>query len=252
MMSQLTAECAPASLSILGSQVSVFDSYDDVLQLIKQRIWSRQPTFCVAINPEKVYRAKHDARLKQVLEATHIQLCDGVGISIAARLLHKKRVARCTGIDVFLRLLGAAEQEQWKVFLFGASPEVNGAAYTALSVKFPNLKIVGREHGYVKDSTAVVDSINRSEADLLFVAMGSPRQEFWIDEHLPRLNATFCMGVGGSFDVVSGTARRAPAPFRKTGTEWLYRLLVQPSRLRRQVALPAFALGVLSTAIRRR
>jgi len=149
-------------------------------------------------------------------------------------------------------LLGLAEREGWKAFLFGASPAVNSATHTALSVKFPKLKIVGRQHGYVKDSAAVVDAINRSGADLLFVAMGSPRQEFWIDEHLPALSTTFCMGVGGSFDVVSGTARRAPAPFRKTGTEWLYRLLVQPSRLKRQMALPAFALGVLAGAIRRR
>ena len=91
--------------------------------------------------------------------------------------------------------------------------------------------------------------INDSGADLLFVAMGSPRQEYWISKYLDELTVSFCMGVGGSFDVLSGTARRAPAPFRKTGTEWLYRLIRYPARARRQIALPLFAFSVLRQRI---
>jgi len=244
------AEYVP-SLSILGTPVSVFDSYDDVLRLIRRRISAHQPTFCVAINPEKVYRAKHDPRLSQVLESTHVRICDGMGVSLAAMLIYRKRIPRCTGIDLFLALAQCAAQEGWRVFLLGASPALNTAAADALRARFPGLTIVGTQHGYFEDCAAVIERINGSGADLLFVAMGSPRQEFWISEQMPRLKTTFCMGVGGSFDVVSGAAKRAPAVFRRTGMEWLYRLLVQPSRLRRQIALPLFAWGVLRAAIER-
>jgi N-acetylglucosaminyldiphosphoundecaprenol N-acetyl-beta-D-mannosaminyltransferase len=243
--------CVPDSLSILGTPVTIFDSSDDVVQLIRQRIRSRQPTFCVAINPEKVYRAKHDPRLSQVLDSAHVRICDGVGISLASRLLYRKRLARCTGVDLFLKLLPLCAHEGWKIFLLGASPQVNEAACRALLKTFPDLMIAGSRHGYFENSAEVVESINESGADLLFVAMGSPRQEFWISEQMPNLKTTFCMGVGGSLDVVSGVVKRAPAFFRKTGTEWFFRLVSEPRRLRRQTALPLFTLDLLRAVVRR-
>ena len=111
------------------------------------------------------------------------------------------------------------------------------------------MNIVGAQHGYVDDAAAVVDQINQSGADLLFVAMGSPRQEFWIAENLPRLRPCLCMGIGGSLDVISGAATRAPAVYSKTGTEWLYRLIVQPSRIRRQLVLPLYVLDVFKAIL---
>jgi N-acetylglucosaminyldiphosphoundecaprenol N-acetyl-beta-D-mannosaminyltransferase len=237
--------CAPDSISILGTRVSVLESYDDAVRLIRERILWRLPTFCVAINPEKVYRARKDPGLSRVLESADIGICDGVGVSLASMLLYRKRLARCTGVDLFLRLVHLSARDGLKVFVLGASPESNGAACRALLDRFPGLKIVGSEDGYFKDSAAVVDKINQSGAELLFVALGSPRQEYWIAEQMPHLKTSFCMGVGGSLDVVSGLAKRAPALFRKTGTEWLFRLLSQPSRIRRQMALPLFTLDVL-------
>ncbi|MCU1335691.1 MAG: N-acetylmannosaminyltransferase [Bryobacterales bacterium] len=244
------AESVHNSLSILGIPVNIFDSFDDVVQWIADRITSRQPTFCVAINPEKVCRAEHDPRLSQVLHAAHLRICDGVGISLASRLLYRKRLARCTGVDLFLKLLHLSEQRRWKVFLLGASPESNEAACRVLEQNFPDLRIAGSQHGYFEGAAEVVQKINDSGADLLFVAMGSPRQEFWISEHMPRLNTCFCMGVGGSLDVVSGATQRAPYLWRRTGTEWLFRLLVQPSRIRRQSALLVFTFDVLKAMAR--
>jgi N-acetylglucosaminyldiphosphoundecaprenol N-acetyl-beta-D-mannosaminyltransferase len=242
---EIMTEGIPESISILGTEVSVFDSYDHALELIRQRISSRLPTFCVAINSEKVYRARHDEGLSRALASADIRLCDGVGVSLASMLLHRKRLARCTGIDLFLRLIRVAAQESWKIFLLGASPQSNHRACRALLNTCPDLRIVGRQDGYFKDSETVVDRINASGADLLFVGMGSPRQEHWISEQMPRLKTTFRMGVGGSLDILSGASKRAPSFFRKTGTEWLCRLLLQPSRLRRQMALPLFTLAVL-------
>ena len=243
-----TAQGLP-SLCILETEISVFGSREEAVHLIERRISLRQPTLCVAINPEKIYQARRDPRLNRVLASAHIRICDGAGISLAAMVLYGRRLPRCTGIDLFLSLVRRSAQEGWRVFLLGSSPEVNHAACSALVDQFPGLKIVGRQHGYFKDSAAVVESINDSRADLLFVGMGSPRQELWIGEQMPNLNPPFCMGVGGSFDIVSGAAKRAPALFRKTGTEWLYRLLVQPSRFRRQVDLPLFALEIFRRAI---
>lgn len=243
------AECTPDYLKILGRRVSVFNSYAEAVELIQRRISSGRRTFCVAINPEKVYRARQDPLLARVLDSAHIPICDGVGIAIAAMLLHRRPLRRCTGIDLFMRLARLCAEKGWKAFVLGASPQSNEAACRALMRSFPGLKIAGRQHGYFEDSMAVVHDINESGAEVLFVAMGSPRQEFWISEHMRHLNTSFLMGVGGSLDVLAGAAKRAPLLFQRTGTEWLFRLLVQPSRLRRQIALPQFAFGVLRSAL---
>jgi N-acetylglucosaminyldiphosphoundecaprenol N-acetyl-beta-D-mannosaminyltransferase len=235
----------PESRSILGTRVSIFNSYEDALELIRQRIITSLPTFCVAVNPEKLYRAKGYPELRKVLDAADLRICDGIGVSLASMLLYHRRLPRCTGIELFLRLIRLSAQEGWKVFVLGASPQSNEAACRALMERFPGLSIAGRRDGYFENSEAVVESINESGADLLFVAMGSPRQEFWISEHMPRLKTSYCMGVGGSLDVVSGTAKRAPILFQRTGTEWLFRLISQPSRLRRHVALPLFTMEIL-------
>jgi N-acetylglucosaminyldiphosphoundecaprenol N-acetyl-beta-D-mannosaminyltransferase len=238
------------SLSILGTPVSMFDSRDAVVQAIADRITARQPTFCVAINPEKVYRAEHDPRLSQILQSAHVRICDGVGISLASRLLYRKRLVRCTGVDLFVDLLRLSEQKRWKVFLLGASPESNETACRVLEQRFPDLRIAGKQHGYFQGAAEVVREINDSGADLLFVAMGSPRQEFWISEHMPQLNTCFCMGVGGSLDVISGVTHRAPYLWRRTGMEWLFRLLSQPTRIRRHRALLSFTFDVLKAMAR--
>jgi len=239
----------PDSIAILGTPVNVFGSYDHAIQLIRQRISSRRPTFCVAINPEKVYRATRDPGLSSVLDAAHIRICDGIGISLASMLLYRRRLPRCTGIDLFLRLIHLSAEEGWKIFLLGASPQSNAGASRVLVNTHPSLRIVGRQDGYFKNSSEVVEQINESGADLLFVAMGTPRQELWISEQMSRLRTTFCMGVGGSFDVVSGAGKRAPALFRKTGTEWFFRLLVQPSRIQRQMVLPLFTMEILRALV---
>jgi N-acetylglucosaminyldiphosphoundecaprenol N-acetyl-beta-D-mannosaminyltransferase len=242
----------PQSVSILGMNVSVFESYDHAATLIHERILAGTQTFCVAINPEKMYMAKRNPKLGEMLRSADIRICDGIGISLASMLLYRRSIPRCTGIDLFMKLICLSEQEGLKIFVLGASPEANHAACNMLVAAHPGLMIVGRHHGYFDEVGTIIDSINESGADLLFVAMGSPRQEFWITEHMPKLHARFCMGIGGSLDVVSGSVQRAPALCRGTGTEWLYRLLSQPSRIRRQAVLPLFAVDVLRSLRHRR
>jgi N-acetylglucosaminyldiphosphoundecaprenol N-acetyl-beta-D-mannosaminyltransferase len=226
----MKTESVPPTLPILGVPVTVFDSYDHAAGEIRRRIVSRRQTFCVAINPSKIYLARRDSRVKRILDAAQIRICDGIGVAVAARLLHRRRIERCTGVELFFHVIALAARERWKVFLLGASPESNAAARRNLLQAYPGLSIVGSQDGYFKNSAEVVAAINESGAELLFVAMGSPRQELWVGENLPRLNVRFCMGLGGTLDVVSGVAKWAPAFWRKTGTEWLFRALTQPRR----------------------
>lgn len=232
---------------ILGTGVNIFPTYDDVIELIHQRIRSGAQTFCVAVNPEKLYKAARNPKLQNALRSADIRVCDGIGISLASILLYRRPIPRCTGIDLFLRLIRLSAEKGLRIFVLGASPEVNEAGCLALIKAHPGLKIVGRHHGYVEDFDPIIHSINQSGAELLFVAMGSPRQEFWISENRRRLSPPFCMGIGGSLDVMSGRVRRAPTVFRVIGAEWLYRLISEPSRFRRQVVLPVFAMDVLQS-----
>jgi len=249
MTTETMPESLPEFLTVLGIPLSVIDSYESALALIRRRIMDRRQTFCTAINPAKIYLANRNPKLKGVLDAAHIHICDGVGAALAAKLIHRRRVPRCTGIELFLRLVDLSAREGWKIFLLGASPQSNGAARHKLIEAYPGLHVAGSRDGYFKDSAEIVAAINNSGADLLFVAMGSPRQELWIGEHLPNLATRFCMGIGGSLDVVSGSVRWAPEICRKTGTEWLHRALVQPSRFPRLWTNGLFALDVLAAVL---
>lgn len=237
-------------LDIFGVPVTVLDSYRDAEDSIVERVRCRQKTFCVAINPEKIYQAQTDSELMTLLNTADFHICDGIGAALAARILHQERIPRVTGVQLFFNLIARAEQEKLGVFLLGASPEANDGAYKKLKEMHPSLRIVGCQDGYFKDNRKVGEQINASKADMLFVAMGSPKQEKWISTYRDRIYTPFCMGVGGTFDVVSGNAKWAPKFFRKTGTEFLYRLICDPKRIKRQMVLPKFAFKVLTTKIR--
>jgi N-acetylglucosaminyldiphosphoundecaprenol N-acetyl-beta-D-mannosaminyltransferase len=133
------------------------------------------------------------------------------------------------------------------VFLFGAKEEVNAAAAEELQRRYPSLNVAGRHNGYVsaEDMPQLVEQIRSSGAVIVFLALGSPRQELWMAEHLEACGARLCQGVGGTFDVLAGHVERAPAIWRRLNVEWLYRLLSDPRRLLRQTALPRFAALVI-------
>lgn len=238
-------------LDLMGISITMFTSYRDAENRIIERIRSRQKTFCAAINPEKIYRAQTEPALKELLNSADIHLCDGIGAKMAIRILHGKKVVRITGVQLFFNLIARAEAEGLRVFLLGASLTSNEGAFHTLRRMYPTLKIAGRQDGYFKDDSEVIRRINESGTDMLFAAMGSPRQEQWIAEYRDVIEAPFCMGVGGTFDVVSGNARWAPRFFRKTGTEFLYRLICDPRRIKRQIVLPMFAIKVLSAKLKR-
>jgi N-acetylglucosaminyldiphosphoundecaprenol N-acetyl-beta-D-mannosaminyltransferase len=234
-------------LDILGVPVDRLD-WQQTLTLIEEDLGCAGPARAIiAVNPEKVMRAQRDPELLECLRSAALLIPDGIGVVAAARLLRRGRMQRVAGAELMPRICALAAARGRGVYLFGASAEVNERAAAALRRLFPKLLVAGRHHGYVAEAemAALVQDINDSGAEILFLALGSPRQELWMRRHLPALTGVrVCQGVGGTFDVLAGAVRRAPRAFIRLNLEWLYRLLAQPRRLLRQSALPRFALQV--------
>lgn len=206
-----------------------------------------RPLAILAVNPEKIVRAQQDPKLLATLQASGLLIPDGIGVVFAARLLRLGHMERVPGSELMPILCQRAASKGLSVFLFGAAPEVVTDTAQVLKRRFVGLNIVGIQHGYVEEENmpTVIALINAAQPDLLFVALGSPKQELWMTRYLPALNVKVCQGVGGTFDVIAGRVKRAPLLFRVIHLEWLYRLFAQPSRIFRQTALPLFALQVL-------
>ncbi|NQU76678.1 MAG: WecB/TagA/CpsF family glycosyltransferase [Planctomycetes bacterium] len=239
----------PEAVDLLGVDVTPFGTYGQAIQCVGDTMASGQKSFWVAINPQKVYRAWHDPDLRAILHRADVGICDGVGVSLAAKILHGTMIPRCTGCDLFFKLIAEAAKKCWKVFLLGGSGESNRLASERLCQTYPGLQIVGRRDGFFTDPGEVVRQINESGAQMLFVAMGTPAQEKWIADHMDEIHANFFMGVGGTFDVAAGVSKRAPKLFRRTGLEFLYQLITQPYRWRRQIVYIPFMLRVFHSKL---
>ncbi|MCL2573181.1 MAG: WecB/TagA/CpsF family glycosyltransferase [Defluviitaleaceae bacterium] len=203
-------------------------------------------------NPEMVMLAQKDAEFAATLSSAELVIPDGIGIVWASQLTKPKIKKRVPGIELMTDLLERVAKSGHGVYFLGAAPDVAEAAAEKVVEKHPALNICGFYHGYFKDNedAVIIDKINASGADIVFVGLGFPRQEKWIMKHRDKINAKILMGVGGSFDVLSGRLRRAPKFFQKIGMEWLYRLLRQPSRILRQTVLLKFVLLVIYKKIR--
>ncbi len=239
-------------VKVVGVSVDCVDM-PGALAAIDELIEAGRPRAVLAVNPEKVMFAHRDPALFAALEAAGLLIPDGIGVVLAARLLRGARLERVTGVDLMLELCAHAAERGYKLYLYGARPESNRQAVAELRRRHPGIRIVGHRDGYTRpeDMPALIEDINASGADILFVGLGSPRQELWIHEHLAALRVPVCQGVGGSLDVVAGRIRRAPRFVRRFYLEWLYRLIRQPARAVRQSVLPQFAFEVLREKLSR-
>jgi N-acetylglucosaminyldiphosphoundecaprenol N-acetyl-beta-D-mannosaminyltransferase len=236
----------PGRIELLGVPVDCVN-LSQALGVVEEMIQCDRPGTVIAVNPEKVIKARKNPGLLAPLREARLLIPDGIGVVMAARLLGLGRMERVPGSDLMPAICALAARKGYRIFLFGASPEVNRDAMFVLKRRFPGIRIVGGQHGYLKEDEMpdLIDRINASGAEVLFIALGSPRQEAWLARYLPLLKVKVCQGVGGTFDVLSGRVKRAPAVFRRIHLEWLYRLLSEPRRLLRQTALPRFAMRVL-------
>lgn len=225
--------------NILGVDVSPL-SYEDLKKNIEKDIENNKKSFMVAINPEKILKARKDEKLKELLNNATYEIPDGIGVIYASKLRKGNIKTRITGIDSMEMLCKLSEEKKYKIFMYGAKEETIKKAKENLEIKFPNIQIVGTINGYEKDNDKIISSINKSKADIVFVALGSPKQEYWITENMDKVSAKIFQGVGGSFDVFSGNIKRAPKWMQKIGLEWLYRLIKEPKRIFRQIKLVKF------------
>ncbi len=198
-------------------------------------------------NSEMVVNATKDKGFMNILRAGELVVPDGIGIILASRIYGTPLTERVAGFDLMSRMLGVLNENKRGIFLFGSKPGIAEEAAKNIMRDYPDISVRGTRDGYFKhrDISGIIEQINSSGAEVLFVALGSPKQEKWIADYRDRLKVSIAMGVGGSLDVLAGKAVRAPAFFRKAGLEWFYRLITQPWRLIRMTALPVFVFKVL-------
>lgn len=230
-------------VEILGIKVDDYSMLETVVH-IQEAVEKKAQTWVVTANPELIFAAGTDARLKQLINRAQVVTPDGIGVVWAAKRLGHSVSERVTGIDLLEALLPVAGEKKWRVFFLGSKPGVAELAAQKIAEKHPGV-IWQSQHGYFlpEEQAEIVERICEFQPDLLLVGLGAPRQEFWIASH-PGL-ATVSIGVGGSFDALAGLNKRAPQWIRDIHLEWLYRLLKQPQRMKRQMVLPKFAWRVI-------
>lgn len=238
--------------SVLGTNISSY-SQEEFLTAIDthlQNLNDRKPMFIITVNPEIIIQSLIDQEYKNILSEASINTADGTGICWAIRFLYGAKVDRITGSDSTEKICELCAKNHTPVFFYGAMPGIAADAAGILTSRISNLCVTGT---YSPKSTNLnVDQLPETErrkikqASVVFVALGAPAQEKWIYRNLPRLpNCKLIIGVGGTFDFITGHIKRAPSFFQKTGFEWLYRLYLEPRRWRRMLKLPLFVMNVV-------
>ncbi len=236
-------------LEILGIGIDKVNS-QQALEKIAEFIASGQPHQIVTANAEIIYQASKNEKMRNVINNAQMVTADGSGVVWASRKLGEPLEQRVTGIDLVNSICERSAADKWKIYILGSAPGVAATAAMNIRDKFPGCNIVGTHHGYFngKEEKQILAELEQLKPDVLFVALGAPKQEYWIADHLADLGIPVGMGIGGSMDVLSGNVKRAPKWMQKMSLEWLYRLLIQPARFKRVLALPKFMLAVKKQA----
>lgn len=211
-------------------------TYEQALEVIAGFIERNEKVHVTTPNPEMLVEASRNKPFLKVLQKSALALPDGIGILWAARVFHHQLPQRVTGIDLMQKMVEHSEKTGWTLFFLGAQEGVASIAAENLKRRYPQTHIVGTYAGSpsMEEADLIVDRINQAAPQILFVAYGSPAQEFWIARNLARLpTVRVAMGVGGAFDFMAGKIRRAPRLMQRLGLEWLWRLLREPWRCRR-------------------
>jgi N-acetylglucosaminyldiphosphoundecaprenol N-acetyl-beta-D-mannosaminyltransferase len=239
------------SIEILGTRLDDA-TYEDVLALVDEFVGSGQAHQIVTVNPEMVMIAHEDPAFRKVLDGSHLNVADGSGLMLASRLLGQPLRERVTGSDGISRLTAHCATRGYRPYFLGAAPGVAEIVADKLAATYPGLEVAGSYAGSPdpQDEDGIIARVREAAPDLLFVAYGVPAEEKWIARNLSRLCVPVIIGVGGAFDFVAGVTRRAPVWMRRLGLEWLHRLVREPWRWRRQLALPKFVWLVVKQKIK--
>jgi N-acetylglucosaminyldiphosphoundecaprenol N-acetyl-beta-D-mannosaminyltransferase len=242
------------SVDVLGVRVDDV-TYAEALAMLQTAVQSRTPHVVTTPNPEIVMLARRDPALLAALQRAALNIPDGIGLLLAARLHGERLRQHVQGTDLVLQLASISVGKGWRWFFLGGFGDVSARAADALRRSYPGLVVAGASPGSPlphDDPTVRADILAAGRVDILLVAYGAPKQELWLDRNLAALGIPVGIGVGGVFNYVSGDAPRAPLLVRRAHLEWLHRLISQPWRWRRQLALPRFAALALREALKRR
>ena len=243
----------PESFTVLGCRVDAVGR-DEAVARIAQLANAGGAALVVTLGVEMVMTARRDASFRRIVNAAALVTCDTIGLLLASRLRGGPLRERVPGVELVAALAArSASTGDVRLYLLGGGAYTAQRATKALQRDYPGAAIAGARDGYFQpeEGAAVAAAIRASGANVLLAGMGSPKQEFWLSQHLAATGCGVGLGVGGSFDVYAGNVVRAPAFVQRTGLEWAYRLVTDPSRWRRQLALPRFALAALGEALTR-
>ena len=235
-------------IEILGIEIDRVDIKEALKKVdyILQR--GKGPEMVVTPNSEIIVMSLQDSELAAIINRAALKIPDGSGVVLASRLLKKGISERVAGFDLMNEIIRLAAEKDYSIYLLGSEPGVAGTVSRKLKKFYPDLHICGYHHGYLgsqEEKEQLIVEVNQLKPDILFVGMGVPRQEKFLGENLHLLKIGLAMTVGGSFDVIAGRVKRAPLWMQQLNLEWLFRLLQQPGRAGRMLALPQFALLVL-------
>lgn len=221
-----------ARITVLGSMIDTL-TMEESLTRVEYFIENKIPVQHVVVNAGKIVMMQENKKLSEIVNSCAMINADGQAVVWAARFLGYNLPERVAGIDLMMEILKMANIKGYRIFLLGATEEIIEATTKKILNLFPNIKIAGYRNGYwsEQEESHVIKMIADSKADILFVGISSPKKEFWLAENIEKLNVPFCMGVGGSFDVIAGKTKRAPVWMQKAGLEWFYRFIQEPRRM---------------------
>ena len=228
-------------LGVLYDNVTMQEALERGRALLEQDA----PSYCVTPNAEMAYEALHDETFRAVLNGASLVLPDGAGVVLGAKILKTPLKQKVAGIEFAQNLLAILEETGKRLFLLGSKPGIADLAAEKMLLKPPKLCVCGTLDGYFKDDSEAVARINDARADVVFVCLGAPKQEYFMQKHASELNVRLMIGLGGTLDGIAGTVKRAPRWMIRLQLEWLYRLIKQPSRLGRMMRLPKFVFAAI-------
>lgn len=236
---------------IMGLQ---FDNItmEEALDAAKALLQGEHAARVVTPNAEIAYEALHDENMRTLLNSAELMLPDGAGVVLASKILKTPLKQKVAGVDFADGLLGVLETTGQSLYLLGSKPGIGELAAQKMMQKHPKLRIAGIADGYFQDEAPVIDKINASGADVLFVCLGAPKQEQFMARHQMALHVKLMAGLGGTLDSFAGTVKRAPKWMIRLNLEWLYRLIKEPKRFKRMLRLPKYLWAVVCKRIRGR
>lgn len=247
-----TASAVAARANILGVGVSVLDMHL-ACNAICARIAEDRPAYVCVSTVHCIMEAQHNARYRRILNESYLTTPDGMPLVWVSRLQDYHGTARVYGPDLMLEMFALSETAGFRHFLYGGAEGVAEQLAKRLAERFPNARVVGTysppfRELTPKEDTEVVRQINESGADLVWIGLGTPKQDYWMASHLGRVSAPVMLGVGAAFDFHAGRKKQAPRWMQRSGLEWLFRLLTEPRRLwyRYLVYNPLFVLLVIA------